>query len=75
MECDSLQSVKIPERVTTIEAKAFEGCLRLTSVNLPSKLEVINKESYNGVGSCDHFSDIMGSVLCYADLQSKEPTP
>jgi len=30
---------------------------------------------YHRVGSCDHFSDIMGAVLCYAALQSKEPTP
>ena len=27
--------------------------------------------SYHGVGSCDHFSDIMGSVLCFAKRHSR----
>ena len=39
-----------------------------TGIN--TKSSVLTDETYHGVGSCDHFSDIMGSVLCYAKRQS-----
>jgi len=29
------------------------------------------EDAYHGVGSCDHFSDIMGSVLCFAKRPSR----
>ena len=34
-------------------------------------LLILNNSAYHGVGSCDHFSDIMGSVLCFAKRLSR----
>ena len=38
--CTSLQSVKIPSKVTTIGASVFEGCHALSSVEMPQVTEI-----------------------------------
>ena len=36
-----------------------------------NRMAAITQSAYHGVGSCDHFSDIMGSVLCLAKRHSR----
>lgn len=46
--CDTLQSVVIPDSVTTIEFAAFQRCRNLTSAKLPNGLRVIGQNQFNG---------------------------
>lgn len=42
-----LESIVIPEGVTTIEVSAFEGCYNLQSISLPSTLQRIEDSAFN----------------------------
>ena len=39
--CSSLESITIPESVTSIEDSAFDGCSKLTSINIPDSVTSI----------------------------------
>lgn len=45
-ECKSLNSIIIPEGVTSIGDKAFQGCKRLMMVSLPSTVESIGRNAF-----------------------------
>ena len=34
-DCESLQSINIPENIDTIRSRTFEGCISLTELKLP----------------------------------------
>ncbi|WP_412371432.1 leucine-rich repeat domain-containing protein [Intestinibacter bartlettii] len=51
----ALESVSIPESVTTMNEGAFANCTALSSVNLPSKLKTI---SYGLFASCSNLTKI-----------------
>ena len=39
--CNNLQTMVLPDNITTINGRAFENCSKLTTINLPSTLEEI----------------------------------
>ena len=45
----NLESVVLPETVTTIDYKAFSNCTSLTTINLPESVTTINSNSF---GNC-----------------------
>ena len=45
------QSTIIPDGVTSIEYKAFDGCSSLTSITIPSSVTSIGKEAFDGCSS------------------------
>ena len=51
IECDSLQSVTIPNSVTSIGDKAFSGCISLQSVIIPNSVTSIGEEAFCGCKS------------------------
>ena len=46
--CTDLNSVSIPESVTSIGNRAFYGCTSLTSVTIPSSVTSISEEAFRG---------------------------
>lgn len=44
--CDSLQSIVIPDSVTRIEAEAFSGCTSLKIIIFPNNVTFIGKEAF-----------------------------
>lgn len=50
----SLESITMPDSITSIGAVAFAECYNLTNVKLPSSLETINEYAFGGCG----FSEI-----------------
>ena len=44
----NLESVVLPETVTTIDYKAFSNCTSLTTINLPESVTTIYSEAFNG---------------------------
>ncbi len=47
-DCASLETVKLPESVTSISTAAFQNCAKLVSINIPSKLESIGISAFEG---------------------------
>ena len=47
----SVESIFIPESVTSIGANAFRGCEKLTNITIPEKVEVINNSVFEGCTS------------------------
>ena len=37
-----IETIKLPDSITTIEAAAFEGCTSLTSINIPNSVDTID---------------------------------
>lgn len=46
--CTNLQSINIPEGVTTIAKRAFQAVKEMTEITLPSSLITIGENSFNG---------------------------
>ncbi len=46
--CDSLTSITIPDRVTSIGDEAFRGCTGLTSITIPDSVTSIGYEAFRG---------------------------
>ena len=44
MDCKNLESISIPDSVTTIEDAAFWGCKKLKSFTFPARLTVIQEQ-------------------------------
>ena len=53
--CKSLETIEIPESVTTIGECAFRGCESLSHIDLPLRLEVIKSGAFS---SCDSMETI-----------------
>ena len=49
--CTNLESIVIPEGVTTIEAYAFKNCSKLVSITLPSTLTTLEEGVFEGCSS------------------------
>ena len=49
--CSSLQSIQLPESLTTIGGSAFNGCSSLQSIQLPGSLTTIGNTAFNGCSS------------------------
>lgn len=52
---EQLESIAIPEGVTSIEIDAFKNCTSLTSINIPAGISTIKYESFYG---CSSLTDI-----------------
>ncbi len=46
--CESLQTVVIPDSVTTIELSAFEYCTALTTATIPASVKEIGVGAFSG---------------------------
>ena len=46
--CTSLQSIQLPESLTTIDDSAFNGCSSLTEITLPAGVTSIGDRAFNG---------------------------
>lgn len=46
LSCDSLTSVTIPNSVTSIGVRAFDGCSRLTSITIPNSVTSIEGDAF-----------------------------
>ncbi len=55
-DCISLQSVNIPNGVTTIEEDAFNGCTSLQSVDIPNSVTRIGRNAFCDCGSLKSIS-------------------
>lgn len=49
--CIKLTSIKIPNSVTKIGAKAFSGCLNLRDINIPNSVTKIGESAFKGCRS------------------------
>ena len=75
--CKSLQSVTIPNSVTSIGNRAFSGCKSLQSVTIPNSVTSIGDEAFSGCKSLqsvtipNSVTKIGDGVFCWCDsLQS-----
>jgi len=50
IECTSLEDVKLPDSLYSIEGQAFALCKSLTEITLPEKLEAIGQNAFMGTG-------------------------
>ena len=59
-DCSQIESIVIPEGVTSIGAFAFSGCRNLESITLPSTITYISQSAFDGCYklSSIHISDI-----------------
>lgn len=46
--CKNLESVVLPDTLTTISANTFRGCNKLTEINIPTSVTAIGGENYGG---------------------------
>lgn len=56
LECDTLETVTLPDSITLIESRAFAGCTNLKQLSLPSNLVDIQTEAFAG---CTALSNIV----------------
>ena len=49
--CDVLESIIIPNSVTSIGSSTFEGCSSLTSITIPNSVTSIGKSAFSGCSS------------------------
>ena len=61
-DCEKLITVKLPDTVTEIEARAFKNCSALQSVNMPKAISVIQSEVFEGCASLEKL-DFTGTSL------------
>ena len=54
--CSSLQSIYIPESVTSIRDRAFEGCSSLQSINIPNSINHIGLYAFKNCSSLQSIS-------------------
>ena len=54
--CADINTVRIPEGVTTINSHAFNSCTSLVTVTLPNSIENIDGCTFNDCGSLDEAS-------------------
>ena len=59
-ECSALQSVTIPDSVTSIGSYAFYGCRALRNVTVGKSVMSIGNEAFKNV----HLSKYLRKVLC-----------
>ena len=55
MNCRNIQSVNIPNSVTSIGESAFQGCSNLTSITIPNSVTSIGEYAFTG---CESLSSI-----------------
>ncbi len=61
-DCAKLKTVKLPDTVKEIEARAFKNCSALQSVNMPKAISVIQSEAFEGCASLEKL-DFTGTSL------------
>ena len=64
--CSSLESITIPDSVTSIEKSAFKGCSRLTSINIPDGVTSIGERAFYECSSLTNIT-IPNSVTSIGD--------
>ena len=52
-ECSRLESIVIPEGITTIGKQAFRGCTNIISINIPEEIDVIENETFYSCSSLE----------------------
>ena len=52
--CESLESITIPENVTSIDDYAFENCKSLKSIIMPNHIDYIGKEAFKDCSSLEN---------------------
>jgi len=62
-QCQSLQSIVLPEILTSVGARAFAGCIRLSSIELPKSVTEIRENAFFGCISLADVTFAEGSVL------------
>lgn len=45
-DCDSLESISLPNNVAKIRQYTFKNCINLNSINIPEKITLIEKEAF-----------------------------
>ena len=60
--CSSLESIILPNSITTIEDDAFCGCSSLTSITIPSSVTLIESNAFQNCSSLAnaYFEDPVG---------------
>ena len=53
MSCSNLESIELPEELTSIEYGTFKDCASLTSINIPNKVSSIGVEAFEGCYSLE----------------------
>ena len=71
--CKNIESIIIPDCVTSIEDEAFKGCSGLTSITIPNSVTRIGDETFMGTGWYKNQPDgllyLDGWLLGYKSLQ------
>ena len=52
--CSSLQSIQLPESLTTIDGSAFNGCSSLKEITIPAGVTKINGGAFNNCSSLQY---------------------
>jgi len=69
MDCTALQSLSLPNTVTSIGGNAFEDCTSLQSITIPNSVTEIKGAAFNGCTSLDNITipsgvtDLSGNVF------------
>jgi hypothetical protein len=58
MRCYYLQSIVLPEGITTIGQQAFDSCTGAFIVDIPSTVTSIGIAAFNNVGAVNNYSNI-----------------
>ncbi len=64
MDCSSLESIEIPDSVTSIGANAFNGCSSLKSITIPNSVTSIGRYAFFCCGGND-------GIIVYCEASQK----
>lgn len=54
--CESLTTIELPEKITTLPRLAFGGCKALTSVTIKGKLTYLGEMAFNNCSKMSKFT-------------------
>ena len=69
--CSSLESITIPEYVTSIGWGAFYGCSSLTSINIPKSVTSIDNNAFSG---CTNLKTVEYACNSMYSVESQRPS-
>lgn len=68
--CKSLQSINLPDNITSIKASCFENCINITQITFPNDLKIVEDYSFKNCKSL--ISDVILLNVTYVGISAFE---